>query len=199
MEDEKKNIHGLLEKLHFGKWKKDQILILFLAGVLLLVIAIPTKDRQTEDQGTGERQTETDTAGTTAEGDYTRYLEEHLSEVLSQMEGAGEVTVMITLASSAEKVVEKDVEAGEETVTESDSQGGTRTTRNSTSTEASVYTGNDTEGQKPYVSKEITPQVEGVVVLAQGGDNSVVARNITEAVQALFGIDTHKIRIMKKN
>ncbi len=40
-------------------------------------------------------------------------MEEHLDEVLSQMAGVGEVTVMITLESSAEKVVEKDVEARE--------------------------------------------------------------------------------------
>ncbi|MGN0422485.1 MAG: stage III sporulation protein AG, partial [Lachnospiraceae bacterium] len=40
---------------------------------------------------------------------------------------------------------------------------------------------------------------EGVVVLAEGGDNAVVKQNITEAVQALFGIDTHKIRVMKKS
>ena len=30
-------------------------------------------------------------------------------------------------------------------------------------------------------------------------DDAVVVKNITEAVQALFEIDTHKIRIMKKN
>ena len=29
-------------------------------------------------------------------------------------------------------------------------------------------------------------------------DDAVVVKNITEAVQALFEIDTHKIRIMKK-
>ena len=39
--------------------------------------------------------------------------------------------------------------------------------------------------------------MEGVVVIAPGGDNAVVVKNITEAVQALFGIDTHKIRIVK--
>ena len=38
-----------------------------------------------------------------------------------------------------------------------------------------------------------------MVVLASGGDNAVIKQKITEAVQALFGIDTHKIRIMKKN
>ncbi len=37
------------------------------------------------------------------------------------------------------------------------------------------------------------------MVLAEGGENALVKRNITEAIQALFGIDTHKIRIMKKN
>ena len=199
MEDKKNQISGWIEKLRLGKWKKDQILILFLAGILLLVIAVPTENqskesRQEEETGAGGK-----TGGSISQEDYARYMEEHLSEVLSQMEGAGEVAVMVTLESSAERVVEKDVEAGEETVTESDSQGGTRTTSNSTSTETSVYEEDDSQGQQPYVSKEITPQVEGVVVLAQGGDDPVVVQNITEAVQALFGIDTHKIRIMKKN
>ena len=115
------------------------------------------------------------------------------------MAGVGDVTVMITLQSSAEKVVEKDVEAQSETVTESDSQGGTRTTQNSSHGEATVYDGDGSQGQAPYISKELSPQVEGVVVIASGGDNAVVKQNNTEAVQALFGIDTHKIRIMKKN
>ncbi len=52
---------------------------------------------------------------------------------------------------------------------------------------------------EPYVSKELSPQIEGVVVIAEGGADSVVKQNITEAVQALFGIDTHKIRVMKKS
>ena len=48
------------------------------------------------------------------------------------------------------------------------------------------------------MSKERTPRVEGVVVAAGGGGDAVVVQNITECVQALFGIDTHKIRIVKK-
>ncbi len=45
--------------------------------------------------------------------------------------------------------------------------------------------------------KAVYPEVEGVVVIASGGDNSVVIENITEAIQALFEVDTHKIKIMK--
>ena len=38
-----------------------------------------------------------------------------------------------------------------------------------------------------------------VIVIAEGGDNPVVIENITEAVQALFGVDTHKIKVMKRS
>ena len=51
----------------------------------------------------------------------------------------------------------------------------------------------------PYVRKEVHPQVEGVLVSAAGGDDAVVRKEITEAVQALFGIETHKIKIMKQS
>ena len=125
-------------------------------------------------------------------------MEGHLEGVLSQMAGVGDVTVMITLKSSAEKVVEKDVEAQSETVTELTAREDA-TTQNSSHGEATVYDGDGSQEQAPYISKELSPQVEGVVVIASGGDNAVVKQNITEAVQALFGIDTHKIRIMKKN
>ncbi len=66
------------------------------------------------------------TSDGTDEEAYTTYLEDRLSRILSQIEGTGEVKVMITLKSSAEKVLDKDTESDQETVTEEDSQGGTR-------------------------------------------------------------------------
>lgn len=44
----------------------------------------------------------------------------------------------------------------------------------------------------------MTPEIEGVLVIAQGGENAVVVQNITEAIQALFGVEAHKIKIMKR-
>ena len=55
------------------------------------------------------------------------------------------------------------------------------------------------EGSIPYVVQEIYPQVEGVLVVAEGGDNSSVILAITDAIQALFGVDVHKIKIVKMN
>lgn len=180
--------------------KKDQLMIIFWVGVLLLVIALPTEQKKEQSDTYEEETVSTAGSGIDTEQDvYLSKLERRLENVLSQMEGTGKVTVMITLESSAEKVVEKDIEADSETVTETDSQGGTRTTQNSTHGETTVYNGDNTQSQEPYISKELSPQVEGVVVLAEGGDNAIVKQNITEAVQALFGIDTHKIRVMKKS
>ena len=40
-------------------------------------------------------------------------------------------------------------------------------------------------------------EVTGVLVVAEGADNSVTVQKIQEAVMALFQIEAHKIRIMK--
>ena len=45
--------------------------------------------------------------------------------------------------------------------------------------------------------KELEPSLEGVLVLAEGGGSPVVRQELLEAVQALFSIEAHKIKIMK--
>ncbi len=188
-----------LKRIRLENLKKDKLLICLLAGILLLVIAIPTGKKKEEAPKRYQGTEGSGSVSALAESEYVTYLEGHLEELFTQIEGAGKVSVMVTLSSSAEKIVEKDRERQNETVTESDSQGGERTTSSSSGTETTVYEDSKTDGGNPYVSKEMTPRVEGVVVVAPGGDDARVVKNITEAVQALFGIDTHKIRIMKKN
>lgn len=200
----------LIDTLRGWKVKKDHILILFLAGVLLLVVALPERKKdEALEEGLKAGDGNEAVSDAATEQEYVSYMERNLERVLMQMKGAGEVTVMITLKESAEKVVEKDREASSESVSEEDSQGGVRKTENASKGETTVYYGDggsgglrgssyEGAGQNPYVSKERTPRVEGVVVVAGGGDDAVVIQNITECVQALFGIDTHKIRIVKK-
>lgn len=193
-----KKLGELFSKFSVRKLKKDQLLILLLAGILLVVIALPTGETKESADETRDN-SQGDLSAADSQTEYIRYLEQKLSDTLSQIEGAGEVTVMVTLESSAEKVVEKDQTSDREKVTESDSQGGTRTTENENQEESTVYAQGEGQNQQPYVSKELSPRIEGVVVVAQGGDQAVVRKNITEAVEALFGVESHKIRIMKKH
>lgn len=173
------------------KIKKDKWLIILLVGLLLVVIAMPVSDIKS-DQTQDEQQMQK--AENASEDTYADALETRLENALAKVEGVGnvKVKVMITLASSSEKVVEKDQEMTSE-VQEGESGG-----KNTSSSETAVYANGNGE-ETPYVKQELSPRIEGVLVIADGGDNAIVIENITEAVQALFGVDTHKIKVMKHN
>ena len=84
------------------KIKKDKWLIILLVGLLLVVIAMPVSDIKS-DQTQDEQQMQK--AENASEDTYTDALETRLEIALAKVEGVGNVKVMITLASSSEKVV----------------------------------------------------------------------------------------------
>lgn len=127
MNGSKNVIKEFLEKVRNKNIKKDQILIFLLVGVLLLIIALPSGGTTGEERIFSNDEPEENEYQEEA---YTRELENRLEKTLSQMDGAGQVAVMITLKTSSEQVVEKDTEEKKESITESDSQGGSRTTQN---------------------------------------------------------------------
>ncbi|MDE7341824.1 MAG: stage III sporulation protein AG [Lachnospiraceae bacterium] len=197
------------------KLRKDQLLIMILSGILLCVIAIPGKEKDAASSGnksgisdrnfvtmekSAQVQEESDSvlqAGTGEALSYTLYWEEKLTKSLSRIEGAGEVEVLITLKESEERVLEKDVPEQISETAETDAEGGSRTISERRQEEATVYTVNEAGQNVPYVSKVIQPVVEGVVVIAQGGDSEIVKQNIIETIQVLFGIEANKIRVVK--
>lgn len=82
-------------------------------------------------------------------------------------------------------------------IVETDSAGGNRSTNEMYSQEETVYT-TTAEGEKiPYVIRENSAVVKGVGVVAEGGDEILVQKNICEVIQALFGIEEHKIKVVK--
>ena len=200
--------------------KKDNMIILILVGILLLVIAWPMEEygeKEKTEQVYGlwdkndDRLTETNKKSDVSEQEEKTYisysfqeeeyivqaLERRLEDILYVMQGVGEVKVMITLASQGEKIVEKDVPLDRSNILEEDSTGGTRSTNEMNSKEETVYSTNAQGDKVPYVIKETGVEVLGVSVVAQGGDNDIVQKNISETIQALFGIEEHKIKVVK--
>lgn len=174
---------------------KTQLLTMFLVGILLLVVAWPMPGQEPEEKGEAEPVSD---SGLSDEEAYQEYLEKRIARALEQVEGVGKAEVVITLKSTAEKVVEKDQVSDSQTSSEADSVGGTRTIDERSSQKESVYEQRSDGTQTPYVRKELTPEIGGVLIVCDGGDNAVVIRDITEAVQALFGVEAHKIKIMKR-
>lgn len=196
------DIKGFWKEKGWKKWKKDQWLVVFLIGVLLLVIAIPTNNNKETAKNTEEKTGSSSKAASSvikdeaANSDYEESLETRLAEILRKIEGVGAVQVMITLKDGGEAIVEKDKETSYQ-VLEQGNEGSAETTQHESS-EVTIYE-NQTDDASPFISKENTPQVEGVLVVAQGGNNAQTAQNISEAIQALFDIEVHKIKIVKMN
>ena len=201
------------------KWfRRDNLLILVLLGVLLFIIALPVKkeDPAAEDTeiteqynagiftSSGQKDAgqqdvvETQTRAVTAESpeEYTAYLEGKLKKMLESVRGLGEVEVMITLESSEERIVEKDMTAERSQTEEQDSAGGTRTVSSSNTGYQTVYQEND-QGS-PFVVKTLTPKVEGVLVVAEGAGKGNMTSEITQIAQALFGVEAHKVKVLEK-
>lgn len=185
-----------LDKLK--KISKNQILIGGLLGILLLVIAIPIdsgKEKTEEEVGAIETEAVSQQANTSV---YEKKMERRLKEVLESMVGVGKVEVMITLKDNGESVVEKDISDSNQKTEEEENEI-KRSVTESQSQEETVFTQQQGSNQQPFVSKEVTPQVEGVLVVAEGGGNSVVVKNISDAVLALFPVEAHKIKVVKMN
>ena len=185
------------------KMPKNQLLIAGLLGVLLLVIAMPA------DSGNGayhfleeskeEESGESDTGGGLPSANtavYEKQLERRLTEVLQTMEGVGRVEVMITIKDSGESIVEKDSAKSERETMEEDGSA-KRTEQEVQSQEETVFSGSGSSGQKPFVTKSVSPRIEGVLVVAEGGGKPAVVKNISDAVLALLPVEVHKIKVVQ--
>ena len=193
-------------------FRRDNLLILVLAGILLFIIALPTSDGEKADSGmkektqalsgetlqTGDGQTPGVNPGTGTDEDYAAAMEQRLTEALADMAGVGKVRVMITLKSSRGLVVEKEEQMEQSSVKETDSQGGSRIS-DQASREETVVRSTDGSNSEPYVVKSYVPEIEGVLVVAEGAGSGTINRTVTEVVQALFGVEAHKVKVVKMN
>lgn len=196
------NNNELNEKIK--KWfRRDNLIVLVLLGVLLFIIALPTTKSEDKKKSNEVTQTPNVTENTlttnrsnNGQQEYVALLEEKLKSTLSDVAGVGKVQVMITLKASEELVLEKDESINRSNTNEEDSEGGKRIVTQLETGENTVYSTVGSESE-PYVIKTLLPTVEGVVVVAQGADTGSVNKNITEIVKALFGVEAHKVRVVK--
>ena len=93
-----------------------------------------------------------------------------LSRILSQIEGAGEVSVMISYESTMEKDIAYDGQK-----------------------ERAVTSGGDV-----MVKREIYPRVKGVVIICDGGEIPAVRQKIKEAVIAVTGAGANRVCVYGK-
>ena len=203
--------HSLFHRMEIKMEKKKislkdigmpKLIIIFVAGILLILLTIPGltgADKENKKQKTDIESSLLQKDMNTTSSDSNTYiaeLENRLKNILHKVDGIGEVEVMITLRNSKEQIPLKDVPYTQEGLNEVDGEGGSRT-NNSIQKEESTILVNKNGNTQPYILQEREPEVEGILVIAEGGDNVLIIKETMEAVEVLFDIPMHKIKVMK--
>lgn len=157
-----------INKLVLDKKGLIVISVLFIAGIMLVMGGSSGKGRSIASVESADSDS----------------LNKELEDILSQVEGAGQVKVLINYKQSGEKILAYDMESN---INENEGS------KENNSKSEVVYDGN----KMPVILKEYMPKVEGVIIVAQGGNIENVKKQLIAGTVALLGIDEHKIEVLK--
>lgn len=195
------------KKLSIKEIGPARLVILLMAGIFLLVLSfpdiLPSENSTKKDKTQSVSRTTENNSITTQNADetdaYLKELEDRLKNALAKVEGIGDVEVMLTLKGSKELVVLKDKPYTQESVKEVDGEGGNRDSSSINQEDTTVLTDDGSGESTPYIIQELEPEVEGVVVIAEGGGDARIATEIMDAAEVLFNVPAHKVKVMKMN
>ena len=145
------------------------VLLVILAGLVLLMLPLDQEEEPLQEETTADAQFD------------LAVLEARLEEALSKIDGAGEVTAVLTIQNGPRQVLAQNVDqgSGEEETTET------------------VILSRGSSTQETVTVQELYPSYQGALLVCEGGDDPEVRLKLTEATSALTGLGADKISISK--
>ncbi len=145
--------------------KYRYVALILLVGIFLM--ALPEQEVS-----------QAETAETTEEASLD--LQESLAEILAQVQGAGNVKVLLTQAK------------GEQTIYQTDGDYSSQEERRDT-----VLVTNSQREESGLIRQVIPPVYQGAIVLCQGAENANVRLSIVKAVMSVTGLTSDHITVLK--
>lgn len=122
-------------------------------------------------------------------------LNEKIASIISEIDGVGKCEIMITYNGSDRYEIAYDEETVTTVTTDSDSNSN-RVIENSTTTSTPVIITVDGK-QQPLIISTVPAEIDGIVVVAEGGNDVKVKIDIINALCALLKVDGSKIKVYK--
>ena len=180
-----------MDKGKWNEWARKIISALkkykYAALVLVIGLALMLIPFGSEKQQTKQQQTPSEPAAAEQQ-DYAQEMEARLTKMLLQIDGAGRVSVMLTLQTGAQTQYQTDTK-----ITSEQTNSGTQTSEERKTvilSEGSAY-------DEAAISSVVYPQFQGALIVSEGADNAAVRWNIVSAVSSLTGLGTDKITVVK--
>lgn len=200
-----KIIKGLFERVkgYFNSGEKKKRIENFVIAIIIGVIIIIAGGSFFSRGGSGTEDTDGTEAGAEeaakpVELDEGIGTSNEMKSILSQIEGAGHVDVMITYSSDKEMVPAYDTRSSGSDTEEKDSDGGTRSVTQKEEESSVVFQQDQAGARNPVILKKIEPEVKGVVVVADGAGEPVVRERLISAVRVLMDIPPHRVQVFER-
>ena len=179
--------------------KKIENLVVFIIILIVTIVIINyvwNDDKQTSQNEINERNSYKKLASNDNLSYSKTDLEQKLEEILSKMDGVGNVSVLVTYSQSNEIIPMYNETLKSSYTQEEDSAGGTRKVDETDSNKQIIYT-EENGVNVPVTQKIVNPVIEGAIITAVGANNATVKTNIIQAVEAVTGLPTHKIQVFE--
>lgn len=157
-------------KLKGAVYQYKYVILVLLIGIILMVLP------------SGKQETKTSVP--TEEIPQEQSLEKQLEEILSGIEGAGKVKIMLTTAT------------GQETLYQSDQESNTGADTSSLRRKTVVIT-NENRSQQGLIRQVNPPRYQGAIIVCQGADQAQIKLAMIEAVADATGLGTDRISVLK--
>ena len=151
--------------------KYKYVTIILTIGLLFMLIPSGYKETEVSKSNSESQQEE-------------MQIDEKLEEILSQISGAGEVRVLLTVAT------------GEELVYQTDNKLSQSEENSSTQIDTVTITDSD-RNENGLIKQTISPVYRGAIIVCQGADNATVRLAIVEAVAKVTGLSSDRISVLK--
>lgn len=159
-----KRIPKLLRKYRY-------VILILLIGVGLMLLPSGSSESKTEEAPAEAEQ-------------QTQSLSDQLGQILSRIDGAGQVQVLLTQG------------VGEETIYQTDSD--ITNNDNENTTRISTVTVTDSQRDQKGLVRQINPPTyRGAIIVCQGADSPTVRLAIVEAVSKVTGLGVDRISVLK--
>ena len=185
--------------------KKIENLVFFIVVLIITIVVIniiwsdkKTTNKSANESTGGKQLALEETIQNTEDPEAKNNLEEKLENILSKIQGVGEVDVCINYSETSEVVAMYNENSKTNLTEETDTSGGVRKIEE-TDTQKEIIYQEDSGEKTPVTQKIVMPKIEGAIIAAKGASNASVKTNIIQAVEAVTGLSTHKIQVFEMN
>lgn len=192
----------------------SNIIIVLLVGVLLVIVGSifeGSKGTSGKSKGNGALAVAGDNNTTTAVMDenneeysavdkaYKENLEDELTSILEEIDGVGKVKAVINFENGVERIPVFNEDKSNSETKENDTNGGERNIKQENGGSNVVMESNE-GNQKPFITKENSPTISGILIVAEGAGDRATELRVKQAAVKLFGLEDEKVVVypMKK-